>query len=140
MLIAMASVVAAGTSFTCTPIAVWDGDGPIICSEEPRINLSGIAAREIDGSCYPGHPCASASGPVARDYLVKLLGGSKGVAPIGHVLVNAEPLQCVSVGLGKGSTTAAWCSSASVGDLSCAMVKSGYVLRMVRSWGDRRCP
>lgn len=41
----------AGVSFSCTPIAVWDGDGPIWCAEGPRIRLAGVAAREIDGSC-----------------------------------------------------------------------------------------
>ena len=59
LLLAVA-VVPAGQSFQCTPVAVWDGDGPIWCAEGPHIRLSGIAAREIDGSCRPGHPCPNA--------------------------------------------------------------------------------
>ena len=47
----LASIVPAGQSFNCTPTAVWDGDGPIWCAEGPHIRLSGIAAREMDGSC-----------------------------------------------------------------------------------------
>ena len=44
-LLLLASVVAPGATFTCTPVAVWDGDGPIWCAEGPRIRLEGIAAR-----------------------------------------------------------------------------------------------
>lgn len=32
-LLAMAQVIAAGVTFSCTPQAVWDGDGPIWCAE-----------------------------------------------------------------------------------------------------------
>lgn len=45
ILISVASFVAQGTSFTCTPTRVWDGDGPIWCAEGPKIRLAGIAAR-----------------------------------------------------------------------------------------------
>lgn len=68
-------VVQVGETFTCTPVAVWDGDGPIWCAEGPRIRLSGIAAREMDETCSAGHPCPDASGLDARDELVGLLGG-----------------------------------------------------------------
>ena len=53
IVMATAQVIAAGASFTCTPTAVWDGDGPIWCAEGPKIRLAGIAAREIDGECKP---------------------------------------------------------------------------------------
>jgi hypothetical protein len=33
---ATATLVPAGQSFACTPIAVYDGDGPIWCAEGPR--------------------------------------------------------------------------------------------------------
>jgi crotonobetainyl-CoA:carnitine CoA-transferase CaiB-like acyl-CoA transferase len=66
-------VIAAGTTFTCTPTAVWDGDGPIWCAEGPKIRLAGIAAREIDESCKPQHPCPAASGVAARDRLVPMI-------------------------------------------------------------------
>ncbi len=133
------AVITAGASFTCTPTHVYDGDGPIWCVEGPKIRLSGIAAREIDETCRSKHPCPKASGKAARDHLVKLLGGPKGVAPTRHILVRAKPLRCRSEGSGKGNRTAAWCSAAGVGDLSCAMVKSGYALMWRQYWRGHKC-
>jgi endonuclease YncB( thermonuclease family) len=130
----LAEIVAAGLTFTCTPTHVWDGDGPIWCAEGPKIRLAGIAAREMDGSCRPGHPCPRASAAAARDHLVTLIGRRTGVAPTGHVLVRGEPLRCRSEGSGKGSRTAAWCASGRSGDLSTAMVRSGYALKWGRHW------
>ena len=135
----LAAVVPSGTSFTCTPTHVWDGDGPIWCAEGPKIRLSGIAAREMDGLCRSNQPCPAASAVAARDHLARLLGGARGVAPRGHLVVRGPRLQCRSVGGGKGERTAAWCSAPNVGDLSCAMVKSGTVLRWKRYWKDFRC-
>ena len=71
-LLLFATFVPAGQSFDCTPTAVWDGDGPIWCAEGPHIRLSGIAAREMDGTCRPGHPCPAANPIAARDHLVAL--------------------------------------------------------------------
>lgn len=135
----LTQIVAQGVTFTCTPVAVWDGDGPIWCAEGPRIRLGGIAAREIDNSCWPGHPCPTASGEVARDHLVSLLGGPHGRLGTGHVVVRGPALRCRSEGSGKGSRTAALCAAPRVGDLSCAMVKSGYALRWRSYGGDRLC-
>lgn len=84
---AAASIVATGETFTCTPTSVWDGDGPIWCAEGPRIQIAGVAAREMDGSCRPNHPCPSVSATEARDWLVQLLGGSRGRLSTGHVKV-----------------------------------------------------
>lgn len=126
---AVAAIVAAGQTFTCTPVRVWDGDGPIWCAEGPKIRLAGIAAREIGGECKPGHPCPRASGDAARDALVRLVGKPAGRSREGHVLVRGEPLTCQSEGSGKGSRTAAWCSTVGGVDLSCAMVRGGYALR-----------
>jgi len=75
MMLFSLAIVAAGQTFICTPIRVWDGDGPIWCAEGPRIRLAGIAAREIDGTCRPAHPCPPADARRARDHLVGLLGG-----------------------------------------------------------------
>jgi len=133
-----AAIIAAGQTFTCTPVSVWDGDGPIKCSEGPKIRLAGIAAREIDGECRRGHPCPKASGPAARDHLVKLLGGSRGRTRNGHILVRSAPMRCFSMGSGKGGRTAAWCSLGRV-DLSCKMVRDGYALRWARYDGGRVC-
>ena len=139
ILLGVLSFVANGAAFTCTPTRVWDGDGPIWCAEGPKIRLAGIAAREIDGSCRPYHPCPATSGPAARDALAALLGRRTGAAPTGHVLLAAQPLRCLSDGSGKGQRTAAWCRTAAGVDLSCAMVKNGYALRWPRYWRNHRC-
>lgn len=132
-------IVAAGSRFSCTAVAVWDGDGPIWCAEGPRVRLEGIAAREIDGTCRPGPPCPKASGHQSRDYLVRLLGGPRGIRSTGHIAVNGPRLSCVSGGNAKGKRTAAFCSAPGVGDLSCAMVKGGYALRWSRYSGELVC-
>ena len=132
-------LTAAAQTFTCTPTRVWDGDGPIWCAEGPRIRLAAIAAREIDGTCRRGQPCPSASGEAARDHLVQLLGGPRGTTRDGHVLVAGPPLRCRSVGPDDYRRTVAWCSTARVGDLSCAQVRAGVALRWQRYGGDRVC-
>lgn len=93
------------TIFVCTPIAVWDGDGPIWCEEGPKIRISSIAAREIDGSCRPGHPCPRPSGEAARDALVELLV----VQPGGGRLVTSRfpPPQC-GADMRAEATIASW--------------------------------
>ncbi|HEX8579300.1 MAG TPA: hypothetical protein VF655_06870 [Allosphingosinicella sp.] len=129
----------AGESFACTPTKLWDGDGPIHCAEGPRIRLSGIAARETDGSCRPGHPCPDASAEAARDALAGLLGQTTGVAPQGHVLIEGPTLTCRSLGSAGGKRTAAWCVSPKTGDLSCAMVASGTVAKWDKYWRGHGC-
>lgn len=126
-------------AFDCTPTHVWDGDGPIWCAEGPKVRLAGIAAREMDGTCKPGHPCPDATATAARDGLARLLGKVTGTAPIGHVLIKGPRLQCVSEGSAGGKRTAAWCSSPVHGDISCAMVKAGLAARWARYWRAHRC-
>lgn len=70
LLLAAALIVPASQEFTCTPTRVWDGDGPIWCEEGPRIRLTGIATRELDGTCREDQPCPDASGERARNALV----------------------------------------------------------------------
>ena len=139
LFLAAALTLPAGESFTCTPIRVWDGDGPIWCAEGPRIRLSGIAAREMDGTCRPGQPCPNASAIQARDALVGLIGRPVGVSSEGHILVSGQALRCRSAGSAGGSRTAAWCQSPKSGDLSCAMVRGGWALRWDRYWKNHRC-
>ncbi|MDF2810460.1 MAG: hypothetical protein K0S56_1491 [Microvirga sp.] len=134
-----ATAVPAGTTFRCTPTRVWDGDGPLRCAEGPRIRLSGIAARETDNSCRSNQPCPRATAEAARDALVHLVGTPVGKSREGHVLVKGPALTCRSLGNGKGGRTAAWCSSPRVGDLSCAMVATGTVLKWRRYWRGHRC-
>lgn len=139
LILAALAIVAAGEVFTCTPVAVWDGDGPIWCAEGPKIRLAGIAAREMDGTCTPGHPCPTASGVAARDQLVRYLGGPRGSLPNGHIRVATRPMTCRSDGSGRGSRTAAWCVTSSGLDLNCAMVTSGAAVRWHRYWRNHRC-
>ena len=134
-----ARIVAEGEAFTCTPVKVWDGDGPIHCAEGPKVRLAGIAAREMDGSCSPGHPCPEASAEEARDTLAGLLGRTTGTASTGHLLIEGPALECMSEGSGKGSRTAAWCMSPDAGDLSCAMVASGTAEKWGLYWREEAC-
>lgn len=133
------SVVPTGEVFTCTPTAVWDGDGPIWCEEGPRIRLAGIAAREMDGSCSPGHPCAEASATNARDALVQLIGLPTGTGPHGHITVTGPAMRCRSDGSAGGNRTAAWCVSPKGGDLSCAMVAMKMAAKWDRYWRGHIC-
>lgn len=113
--------------FSCTPTAVWDGDGPIWCEEGPKIRLKGIAAREIDGTCRRGHPCPEASGIVARDALVELLGGSSGTLRSGHIRVRYPAMRCVEQGTSYERVVAS-CRLADGRDLGAAMLQTGTVL------------
>lgn len=139
LILAAVAIIPAGQTFDCTPTHVWDGDGPVWCAEGPRIRLSGIAARETDGSCRSNQPCPDASAEQARDALVELVGQPTGVSRHGHILVSGPTMRCLSTGGGGGDRTAAWCVSPRVGDLSCAMIETGTVLRWDRYWRDHRC-
>lgn len=132
-------IVPAGEFFRCTPTRVWDGDGPVWCAEGPRLRLSGIAARESDGTCRKNQPCPVASAVDARDTLVDTIGTAQGVSREGHVLINGPPMTCRSDGQAGGGRTAAWCSSPRGGDVSCAMVRSKTALVWPRYWRGHRC-
>lgn len=103
-----------------------------------HVRLAGIAAREMDGSCRQGQPCPDASALAARDALVTLLGGAKGRSNTGHTLVDGPALACVSTGNARGNRTGAWCAMPAIGDLSCAMIRTGTVLRWER-YAQGRC-
>lgn len=134
------SALAAGVLFICTPVSVWDGDGPIACEEGQRVRLAGIAAREIDGTCNANQPCPEASGEAARDALVQLVGTPTGRGPHGHVLVRATaPLNCRSAGPDRYDRTVAWCASPAAGDLSCALVTARVALPWPRYDGASVC-
>lgn len=132
-------VVPAGHSFNCTPTHVWDGDGPIWCIEGPRVRLAGIAARELDGTCKPGHPCPKANAQSARDALVRLVGNPIGVGKHKHVLVSGPTMRCRSDGSAGGNRTAAWCVSPRSGDINCKMVRGGWAMRWDRYWRGHVC-
>jgi len=118
---------------------VWDGDGPIWCQEGPRLRLAGIAAREIDGTCSPGHPCPPASAEDACAALVALLGAPTGVSRHGHIMLTGPTLSCRSDGSAGGNRTASWCLSPRTGDTNCAMVHGGWAARWDRYWNNHRC-
>lgn len=119
----------ASDTFTCTVAGITDGD-TFRCAEQGadgrqvRIRLSGVAARERDGSCSEGHPCPSASAEAATAEL--------------RELATSQVLTCRNVGSTYGRI-AAFCRRADGIDLSCAMVESGTALRWDRHWGSHRC-
>lgn len=119
--------IVASAIFICTPIAVWDGDGPIWCEEGPKIRIALIAAREIDGSCRPGHPCPRPSGEAARDALVELLGRPTWRWKTGHVTISASPMRCRYEGRSYDRVVAS-CTLADGRDLGRAMLATGTVL------------
>lgn len=115
-------------AFVCTPIAVWDGDGPIWCEEGQKIRIASISAREIDNTCRPGHACPDASGIQARDTLVRLLGRPTGRWETGHITVSASPIRCVAQGESYRRIVAS-CTLPDGRDLGAAMLASGTVAR-----------
>jgi endonuclease YncB( thermonuclease family) len=134
-----ATVISAGQAFACTPTHVWDGDGPVWCEKGPRLRIAGIAAREIDDTCRTNHPCPQSSAIEARDALVELLGGARGTAPTGHILVQCSTLTCNSQVSAGGNRTAARCWLPNGTDLSCAMLRTQTVLRWDRYWRGPGC-
>jgi hypothetical protein len=126
-----AGAESAGVPFDCTPIKMWDGDGPIWCAEGPKIGLAGIAVREIemrnailsDVECRVGRPCPAPSGLEAQGYLAGLLSAdrvrsARATEASGHILIKGPTLSCVSNVAAGGSKAGAWCVSPVVGDLS----------------------
>jgi len=117
-------------TFSCTVASVTDGD-TLRCREvdedgrQIRIRLSGVAARERDGTCSPGHPCPDASAQAATAELERLAAG--------------EVLECEPNGSSYGRI-AAFCRRPDGTDLSCAMTASGTALRWERHWHGHRCP
>lgn len=130
--------LAAAVAFACTPMAVWDGDGPIWCAEGPRVRLAAIAAREHDETCRLRQPCPRTSGAAARDNLVRLLGGPRGRRRDGHVIVAGPRLSCRAIGQSH-QRAVAWCALPGGRDLSCEQVRAGVALRWRRYGGAAVC-
>lgn len=119
----MILAMVAASLFTCTVVKVHDGDGPIWCAEGPKVRLTAVAARELDGTCSAGHPCPAASGQQARQALWKLARG--------------QVLRCEKTGTSYGRVTA-WCWRRDGVELNCAMVRSGTALRWEKFDRQRR--
>lgn len=120
---------ASAQTFSCTVTKVHDGDGPIWCAERAadgkpiKIRLTAVAARELDGTCSPGHPCPSASAQEAQQALWRLAQGQK--------------LTCEATGTSYSRVTA-WCWRPDGVELNCAMVRSGTALRWEKFDRQRR--
>lgn len=116
-------------NFACTVATITDGDTFNCLEQSPdgrpiRVRLSGIAARESDGTCSLGHPCPDASAEGATSELERLAAG--------------QSLNCQRVGSTYGRV-AAFCQRDDGIDLSCAMVDSGAALRWDTYWAGHQC-
>lgn len=99
----------AGSTFTCQVASIHDGD-TLRCVDGIRVRLHAVAAREIDETCSPGHPCPEASAASARQALVDLAGG--------------ETLSCARTGTSYDRVTAICRNSRGV-EINCGMIRSG---------------
>lgn len=124
-----AQPIATDRTFTCTVAAVHDGD-TLRCFErgpdgrQLRVRISGIDARELDGSCAPGHPCAAAPPEAATAALERLTSGQR--------------LQCTFEGY-TYRRLSGFCRNGAGVDVSCAMLESGTVAKWGRYWKGHRC-
>jgi endonuclease YncB( thermonuclease family) len=122
-------IVIGSSSFECTVSSVTDGD-TFRCAEtggdgrQIRVRVAGVAARERDGTCAPGHPCPSASAEAATNEMERLVAG--------------QVLNCRANGTTYGRI-AAFCQRRDGVDVNCAMVASGTALRWERYWNGHRC-
>lgn len=109
--------------FSCSVASITDGD-TLRCADGTRVRIAGIAARERDGSCSPGHPCPAASAESATAALDRLASG--------------RVLSCQANGTTYGRI-AAFCSLEDGTDVSCSMVATGTALVWPRYWRGHRC-
>lgn len=98
--------------FTCEVSDVHDGD-TLRCADGVRVRLHAVAARELDGTCSPGHPCPAASAESARAALQQLAA--------------RQTIQCWPIGKSYGRVTAI-CRTSTGLEINCAMVRSGTTL------------
>ena len=105
----------AASRFSCRVSYVHDGD-TFRCVDGTRIRLSAIDAPEMPGACRPGHSCAPGSPYQAKATL--------------DGLINGRTVQCEPAGKSY-NRIAAWCTVNGT-DLSCAMLRSGQVVRLAR--------
>ncbi|MDB5692989.1 MAG: hypothetical protein JWO81_2052 [Alphaproteobacteria bacterium] len=117
------TVQAVPETFSCTVAYVHDGD-TFGCTDGKRIGVAGTDARELDGSCLPGHPCPGALPEQATAALGRLIDG--------------QTLSCEASGPPR-SRIAAFCRRSDGKDVSCAMLESGTVARWDLNWGAHRC-
>jgi endonuclease YncB( thermonuclease family) len=119
----MMALLASASVFLCTVTGVHDGDGPIYCAGGPKVRLTAVTARELDGTCSPGHPCPAATAQEARAALDRLTRG--------------RTLRCEQTGTSYKRVTA-WCWRADGREINCEMVRSGTAACWRKYDGDRR--
>lgn len=110
-------------AFLCAVLYVHDGD-TLRCTDGTRIRIAGIDAKETDGRCARGHPCASAPPEQATAQLRRLTTG--------------QTLTCQPNGT-TYNRIAAFCRTSNGTDISCAMLASGTVAKWDRYWRNHRC-
>lgn len=107
--------------FSCSVLHVTDGD-TFRCSNGTRVRLASIDTPEMPGSCRPGRACAPGNPYAAKAALQRMISG--------------RTVHCEPVGMSY-NRVAAWCSANGV-DLSCAMVRGGYAIRLPQHDRERR--
>ena len=111
----------ASRMFSCAVAYVHDGD-TFRCADGTRVRLSSIDTPEMPGACRTGRHCALGDPYAAKAALERLILG--------------RTVRCESVGTSY-NRVAAWCSVGGL-DLSCAMVRGGYAIRLPQFDTDHR--
>ncbi len=106
--------------FLCTVASVTDGD-TFRCTDGTRVRLQAIDAPEMD-NCQKGRACAPGDPLKAR-------------AALGRIALN-KTLRCERTGNSYNRVTA-WCRIGGA-DLSCAMYRGGWAIRLAKYDRPRR--
>jgi micrococcal nuclease len=102
----------ASALFLCASPSITDGD-TVRCADGTRVRLAAVDAPEMFG-CRKGRTCAPGNGEKSKRVLAQLVGG--------------RTLSCRASGLSYNRIVA-WCSAGGQ-DLSCAMWRGGYAIRL----------
>ncbi len=111
----------AAALFLCTVASVHDGD-TFRCQDGTRIRLHAIDTPEMPGTCRKGRKCVPGNPYRAKAALERL--------------ALRKTLRCEKTGTSYKRVTA-YCSVGGV-DLSCAMVRGGYAVRVPKYDRQRR--
>ena len=113
-------ILAASAFFLCASPSITDGD-TVRCADGTRVRLAAVDAPEIT-QCRKGRTCAPGSGEKSKRVLAQL--------------VAAHNLSCRQTGKSYNRVVA-WCSAGGQ-DLSCAMWRGGYAVRLEQFDRERR--
>ena len=106
--------------FLCTSPTITEGD-TVRCADGTRVRLAAVDAPEIT-ACRKGRACAPGDGQEAKRVLAQLVGD--------------QNLSCRATGTSYNRLVA-WCSARGQ-DLSCAMWRGGYAIRLKQFDRERR--